>query len=34
MRYLKEHQYWRDSFKDEIRINYHEWLYQKVDEEF
>lgn len=34
MRYLKEHQYWRDSFKDQLRTNYHEWLFQKVDEEF
>lgn len=34
MRYLKEHQYWRDSFKDQLRTNYHEWLFAKVDEEF
>lgn len=34
MRYMKEHQYWRDSFKDQLRTNYHDWLFKKVDDEF
>ena len=34
LRYMNEHHYWRDTFKDQVRTNLQDWLYKKVDDEF
>ena len=31
--FLQDANYWRNSFKDELAINYKDWLYKKLSED-
>jgi hypothetical protein len=31
---MKENNMFRNKFKDQLNVNYREWLFKKVDEEY
>jgi len=33
MQYLVDNSYWRNSFKDQLQVNYKDWLYKKIHED-
>lgn len=34
VRYLADHNYWRNSFKDQLQTNFKEWMLKKIQDDF
>ena len=34
IRFLSDHNHWRNQFKDELHTNFKEWMLKKLEDEF
>lgn len=34
VRYLSDHSYWRNNFKDQLQTNFKEWMLKKLEDDF